>query len=402
MKFATWNMLSSGLSGAEFITPTGDKHCSDWAVRGPKVLKVLRELIGSCGLVAMQEVDVFFWLLGEIRKTRPEVHAVWVIPSKYSDTPDPKNEAFLLASSPATKRTFASEHSPENFARSRLHAHNLGGFSPGSAPYHAPHGIALFWNSSKLSISGALSPVNWQSWGEAPHMSYGYSPQRHFVASFTVLATQKELVVATAHLKSGTSKAPERASHLSTILDTIDRYNAPRSDSVLLMDSNYDSCESCDALIRQRAYSSVGMELPSFKMRSVRSAQPEKAGLLKVTCVDKILVPRSTSLHWQAVHCSEVSSFHLPPLRHVTCLKHLATSAQASLSDLAREPGFRESIAQGHLADKDAVERLSSVLPIHCTPLQPAEVILESLMSLQPNPEAPSDHVPIAAEWSSA
>ena len=407
MKFATWNMLSSGLADEEFMTPEGDKEATAWAKRGPRILAVVCELLADNDLLALQEVDVFFWMLHQIRKNRPEIHGAWVIPSAYETSIDPKNESFLLNSSAAAGRTFASERAPPEFALNRLKARREKLPSRcENAPYHSPHGIALLWNSNKLAMSNSLSSVSWLSWGASGYMAYGFAPQRHLVVRFRVLSTNQDLMVGAAHLKSGKRHGPQRAAHLEQILDVFDQhaFMGRRRDTVLLMDANYDSCADCDSLLLDKGFCQVCplRETPSFKMRSARSPQKDKAGLLKATCVDKVLIPKSSALHWSPVAAISSSSFRIPTSEQISLLRTLAHQANPILPELAKLEHWCNSVREGCASSPKALEAIArSVGPLFQRTVHASE-IQSALMCLQPNTKAPSDHIPISVEWSSA
>ena len=407
MKFATWNMLSSGLADKEFMTPEGDQEATSWASRAPRVLAAVNELLAHNDLLALQEVDVFFWILHQIRKDRPEIHGAWVIPSAYETSTDPKNESSLLTSSMAAGRTFASEHAPPEFALNRLRASRKRYANRcENAPYHSPHGIALLWNSNKLGMSNSLSSVSWLSWGASGHMAYGFAPQRHLVVCFRVLSTNQDLIVGAAHLKSGKCHGPRRAAHLEQILDVFDQhaFMGRRHDAVLLMDANYDSCPDCDSLILDKGFCQVRplRETPSFKMRSARSPQKAKAGLLKATCVDKVLIQKSSALRWSPVTVTSFSSFRIPSSEQISILRTLSDQANPLLSQLAKLEPWCNSIKEGCASSPKALEALARALSPLFQRSVDAHEIQAALMCLQPNTHAPSDHVPISVEWSSA
>lgn len=395
MILTTWNILASGLADGKFVTPTGDTETTQWNVRRSKILKMLGELLSSGDVVGLQEVDSFFWLLKSLRRSLPDLHGILVLPNEYASSLDPKNETSLLKTN--HNRTFGSEGCPIEFAQHRCQLAGTKTNDPLSAKYHSPHGVALLWNSRKLSVTHYVSPTDWHSLGQYEYMTYGYACRRHLTVSTMTKISKKCLLINVAHLKSGSSCASDRSNHMHVILKEMYDYSSSHA-AVLLMDTNYNVEHQTDLVLEAYGFISATAPHYNFEMRRYNSTSLNQTGTIKVFSNDKVIVRSSESLLWAIVQ--PPCSFWTPPADTTSLLRRLVsdTSISPILKYLFKKDNWQSSIMEGVGTgtggiDLDNAARVASV---------PTPQLVEALMCLQPNEYAPSDHSPVSMEFISS
>tara|TARA_Y100000389_G_scaffold205123_1_gene263545 strand:+ start:626 stop:1792 length:1167 start_codon:yes stop_codon:yes gene_type:complete len=385
MIITTWNVLASGLADDKFITPTGDIETTCWAVRRSKILKALGELVSSGDVVGLQAVDSFFWLLKSLRKSFPNLHGILVLPNEYASSLDPGNEMSLLKAN--HNRTFGSEGCPIEFARLRCQLAGTKTDNPLSAKYHSPHGVALLWDSKKMSVTDYISPTNWQSLGQYEHMTYGYACNRHLTVATITNVSKKCLMINVAHLKSGALCEVDRSRHVRTILREMDGYSTTDA-HVILMDSNYNVEQQTDHIFKLNGFLPVNKPHYNFTVSSA-------ACILEAGSTDKVLVRATESLLWTIA--PPPCSFWTPSTETSDILHQLAgdSTVVLTLKNLFELQTWQNSILEGvgtGIGGTD-IDNAARALTLRSSQL------VEALMSLQPNEYAPSDHAPVSIEF---
>lgn len=358
-------MLADGLSLGEFMTYGGDDECCAWAMRGPRVVAVIQQMLEKLDLVAVIENDHFHSILAQLGPTVGGLHMI---------------DAKKLAASPAYK---FSKPNPDVTFESEC-----GRFAPaiaamyGAAPtdvYRVDDGLSFYYKRDKLA------PADDSENGDvtAGHVT--------FLQDFRIKATGQVISFAAAHLSSGDALKNERL-RVQSLADLKDA-SASTAKVVVLMDSNYSrhysvECDpSADDVIEQAGWVSAVPEDGNecFKMRHAQGGQPKKFGDLMFDGIDKILVKGHKS-------CKQIK---LSLAAFKSSLPNAIDQQQimAIRTNPVRREELKEACVKGGWGQDNSEIPASDVEGV---------VPLGLLQQLYPNAAAPSDHPPVAASISFA
>lgn len=374
MIFTSWNSLPSGTSSKAFITPDDPDNNIGWATRGQRIKAILIDFLESGTVVGMQGVDSFFWLLHEVRRAKPQIHGVWVLPNEYSCCIDPVNEMSLM-NDRENYRTFESEYCPMEFAAQRCCLAGNSSSNPGKRKFHAPAGLALFWDSEKISVVSSVSAVNWYSWGITGYMSYGYSTRNYMTLLAASLALNHPLLcICVAQIKAS-NQSNEIVAKIVKEINAADG----RDMAIILADTAY-AFDEFD-------FVQASAELPSYALAC--------RGELFRNMSNQIWIQRSAALHWDAVHSP--STFWTPPnlirdvfdtlISNPHCLQLLEQACARQL--LSASVSKSRSVAETNIH----LNSIATMMQITVRQLT------ESLMCLQPNAYAPSVFTPASVTF---
>ena len=381
MNFTSWNSLPSGAHTSNYAGPNGP---TSWESRREGVKAVLLELLNRGDAVGMQGVDSFFWLLHEIRETNSSIHGIWVINTAYASALDSDNETSLLNDVNNT-RTFESEYCPAEFAASRCSIARKRTHEPLKSKFHAPAGLALFWDSDKMSVVSSISSVGWYSWGVIGHLCYGYSSHDHFTVVVAHNCASSPIPVCIANLSRGNQAGEQLAQIASEVSSSL--RSADEADSlVLLVHSRNDELDLMDTFVQ------VSADGPTWCLPCAN--HPETGKLLMNKC-GKVLARSQASLHWEALNCP--AAFWTPPQSHQNMLQWIQYSMEcaALLNAVCERDLLREGV-QHFVASRELNNYLNQI----AAELQvTADSVMEALMCLSPNQYAPSLHQPVSARY---
>lgn len=326
---------------------------------------------------------------------------------------------------------------------------NIYGSDDPSDLYRSDDGVGIFYNSEKLSLIACSVPGQQDA---CPHTSTCETlkvfPQCSFAlrCSFAMRAnTEKIISLYGAHLRSGDSYANEleRIQQLSLMFDDIESHStAGACINVIAMDSNnsaaYESkytsatvsAETLTGVIEKRKYkdaiSLTQRNAECLKMRHGFGDQPSKLYQFMFDAIDKILVPDTATV--EAVRCDSIVDdfgYQRYDAAHYD-LYHRVRHDGEYRKQFERAIRQRTDFLVGAISNEEAVqlpEELKAVL--HQVGIDIAadddvidlgrqrrregrtfeDVLKDSknifgsshpMCDLYPNPNAPSDHPPLA------
>ena len=372
MKLISWNTLASG-SRAKFATPTGHHESVAWEKRRSLIAEIITEMLSNADVIGLQDVDSFFWLLSAVRENAPDVRGIWVVPSEAACAVHDDNEKELLRRRERTERTFKSECCPPEFAAARytlIDAPNCS--DPMAAPYHSPAGVAVLWDSRRVTPIDALSPVCWISWAQHESFSYGYSPRRHLIVNFR-------------DVKIGTTINVCVLRQLDTEALSFDLGTSVAPLAILSSSSHGDEC------VDDKMFESGYVRIAKSRKDHNALMMPN-AVILRSGSANSIWGAASETLHWHK--CVPSCGYWNCPEKHTEVLDLLVARGVSFAKAMPSGPAYSMlDVIDDHEQSLQLI--YSSLGSVNFT----FEVFCESLMCIQPHINAPSPHSPVSAEF---
>jgi hypothetical protein len=424
-----WNILADGLSAGEFMSRTPDEslNIALWEKRGPKVARILSEMLQTCALVGVVENDHAQGLLHCLQRHDPTIKAVHVIKGRYHKSNAYKffhtrsSKELLQAVRPVSMVVNGSQTEEEyNTAmRAKMFAgsHDMDSYSAALDLYRtalrvgvdavADDGLTIYFRSDLVRLQMTdtrtlLTTLTRNSdLQETGDTSY-------FTWSFQRIADSTPFKITVAHLKSGADfkGARQRTRELTVMIS-----DPWVRESIILMDSNFSAhypdghshghleknttyamCPRCVDISNanrtnivlagesRRLLSTVGFVdalsgskgNECLKMRHAAGNQPKKFCEFMFDRLDRIMVPRNFTTSCHPVEVK--TSFQRYDPAHTETLTLYRT-------DRDLRNGLRQAGRAGMWFSAD-----------ECTGTFPA------LHCLYPNDDAPSDHPPVSAD----
>lgn len=438
-RFASWNILADGLSEGEFMTDGGDRVCTQWENRGPRVQAVIEEMMNTkrVNILATQENDHFWSILHNAQKNVSHLRGVLCVPNltELSNT----EEFFMrrhipnedLPAKPAKTATpdqnteyarelysrvqfdehyssYNEEHVPREFVNRRMDALGVHNVSTAHG-YICPDGLGVFYDSRVMRLVDVHGDYDIICDG-----AYEYE-EKHGFLEFMHLRSQTRFLIVVAHLKSGENAKAERkrAQQMQHLTCTLNRIllddSKKRGDDarplvpVMLMDSNtnemYQEVASAedvsittvdDVLERASLVDVVDERAQCVKMRHAQGGQPRKFGELFVDGIDKCIVPERLADAFRLDE-SPLETFQCIPEQH-----------HAKLSAIRNDERKREALKQFVIEHQFGDDMRDNCFRLPADTEHPIGIatheLCESLLELYPNDRAPSDHPPVVVQ----
>ena len=337
IKVGFWNMLAVGLSDDGFVTENPESI--DWAIRGPKVVAVIKQMFDEgYDVVSVVENDMFLNILeglqtperpiyGEIQRIRNKKN----VNNSYTQWRKTNTRSF--------QNFINNESDCEEFVQ-LMNADKTSDGAPDVSvtdPYLADHGNSIYWNPAKVyAVEPVFPEFNATQTREHKYKCYIGRGEGGFIQQF--IKEQNDGIIAefnvlTAHLKSGESAKDEqeRVDTLTPLLQTMATLGNP----VVLMDSNssaqYRKAIDLDnnvAKVIEDAGFVDAIDTPGNRAQCVKmrgdTDQKEKAGELMCDTIDVILTKRGTK-----VRVIPVGGVQLYDPEHKTIMTQLRTDRES-------------------------------------------------------------------------
>ena len=339
IKVGFWNMLAVGLSNDGFVTENPESI--DWAVRGPKVVAIIKQMFDDgYDVVSVVENDMFLYILEGLQtEGRPIYGEIQRIRS-LKNTNSAYTQWFKQKTQTSSFQTFINNESDcEEFVRLM----NIDKPSDGAPdvsvtdPYLADHGNSIYWNPAKVyAVEPVFPEFNTTLTREHKYKCYIGRGDNGFIQQFIkeyndgIIA---EFNVLTAHLKSGegAKEEQERVDTLTPLLQTMATLGNP----VVLCDSNSSreyrkaiDLETNVAKVIEDAGFVDAIDAPGNRAQCVKmrgdTDQKQKAGELMCDTIDVILTKRGTK-----VQVIPVGGVQLYNQAHKTIMTQLRTDLES-------------------------------------------------------------------------
>ena len=340
IKVGFWNMLAVGLSNDGFVTENPESI--DWAVRGPKVVAVIKQMFDDgYDVVSVVENDMFLYILEGLQSEGRPIYGEIQRIRNLKNTNSAYTQWFKQKKTQtSTFQTFINNESDcEEFVRLM----NVDKPSDGAPdvsvtdPYLADHGNSIYWNPAKVyAVEPVFPEFNATRTREHKYKCYIGRGDSGFIQQFIKELNDgiiAEFNVLTAHLKSGEGEKEEqeRVDTLTPLLQTMATLGNP----VVLCDSNSSreyrkaiDLETNVAKVIEDAGFVDAIDAPGNRAQCVKmrgdTDQKQKAGELMCDTIDVILTKRGTK-----VQVIPVGGVQLYNQAHKTIMTQLRTDLES-------------------------------------------------------------------------